>query len=120
MVPAGDRAEGCLPGSCLGRAGAVTGPGWSGRRGGRPAGGFEQVHPLVPAVPAFGQVQGKVAAAVAGGAGGDADQVGAQGGAAGFGVGEAGQGPGGAQQVAADGGEREPGGIGREAAVDYL
>jgi hypothetical protein len=42
------------PGSRLGRAGAVTGLGWSGRCGGRPAGGFEQVHPLVLAMPAFG------------------------------------------------------------------
>ena len=57
------------------------------------------------AVPAFGQVQGEVAAAVAGGAGGDVDEVAADGGAAGFGVAEAGQGAGGAQQVVADGGE---------------
>ena len=51
-------------------------------------------------VPAFGQVQGEVAAAVAGGAGRDVDEVAADGGAAGPGVGEAGQGAGGAQQVA--------------------
>jgi hypothetical protein len=58
-----------------------------------PAGGFEQVHPLVLAVPPFGQVHGEVAAAVPGGAGGNVDQVAAQGGAAGSGVAEAGQGP---------------------------
>ena len=39
-------------------------------------------------VPAFGQVQGEVAAAVAGGAGRDVDEVAADGGAAGPGVGE--------------------------------
>jgi len=57
---------------------------------GWPAGGFEQVHRLVLAVPVFGEMHGEVAAAVAGGAGGDADEVGAQGGVASFGVGEAG------------------------------
>ena len=57
--------------------------GWSGRLGRwRAAGGFEQVHPLGLAVPGFGQVQGDFAAAVAGGAGGDVDQVAAQRGAA--------------------------------------
>ena len=56
-----------------------TGPGWSGRCGGRAAGGGEQVQPFVLAVPAFGQVQGEVAAAVPGGAGGDGDQVAADG-----------------------------------------
>jgi len=50
----------------------------------------------VLAVPVFGEMHGEVAAAVAGGAGGDADEVGAQGGAASFGVCEAGQGAGGA------------------------
>jgi len=68
----------------------------------------------VLAVPALWQVQGEVAAAVAGGAGGDVDEVAAHGGAAGFGVSEAGQSAGGAQQVAADGGEGEPGGVGGE------
>jgi hypothetical protein len=48
-------------------------------------------------------VQGEVPAAVAGGAGGGADQVAAQGGGPGPGGGEAGQGGGGAQQVVADG-----------------
>ena len=65
-------------------------------------------------VPAFGQVHGDVAAAVAGGAGGDVDEVAAQRGTAGFGIGEAGQRPGGAQQVAADGGAGEPGRVGGE------
>jgi len=50
----------------------------------------------VLAVPVFGEMHGEVATAVAGGAGGDADEVGVQGGAASFGVGEAGQGVGGA------------------------
>ncbi len=63
------------------------------------AGGVEQGHPFVFAVPAFGQAQGDVSSAVPGGAGGDIDQIAADGGAAGSGVGEAGQGPGGAQQV---------------------
>ena len=44
------------------------------------------------AVPAFGQVQGEVAAAVAGGPRRDADEIAAQGGAAGFGAGQAGEG----------------------------
>ena len=64
--------------------GVRTGRGWSGRCGGWPAGGFEQVQPFVAAVPAFGQVQGELAAAVAGGPGGDGDQVAADGGGAGL------------------------------------
>jgi hypothetical protein len=71
-------------------------------------------------VPAFGQVQGEVAAAVAGGAGGGVEEVAAQDGASGFGAGEAGQGPGGAQQVVTDGGAGKPGGVGREGAQRYL
>jgi len=71
-------------------------------------------------VPAFGQVQGDVAAAVPGGAGGDVDQVAADGGAAGLAVGQAGQGSGGAQQVVADGGEGQPGGVGRPALRQIL
>jgi len=63
----------------------VTDPGWSGRGGGRPGGGLEQVHPFGVAVPSFGQAQGKVPAAVAGGAGGDVDQVAAQGDSPGLG-----------------------------------
>jgi hypothetical protein len=61
-------------------------------------------------------VQGDVAAAVAGNAGGDVDQVSPDGGAAGLGVGEAGQGTGGAQQVVADRGQGEPGRVGGEGA----
>jgi len=61
---------------------------WAACAGG--AGVLEQVHPLVPAVPALGQVYGDLAAAVAGGAGGDVDEVAAQRGAAGCGAGEAG------------------------------
>ena len=49
-----------------------TGPGWSGRCGGRAARGGPQVLPFVLAVPVFGQVKGKVPSAVASGAGGDA------------------------------------------------
>jgi hypothetical protein len=53
----------------------VTGPGWSGRGGGWPAGGGEEVQPLLLAVPSVGEVEGDVASAVPGGAGGDRDQV---------------------------------------------
>ena len=88
--------------------------GWSGRSGGRAAGGFEQIHPLVLTVPAFGHVHGEVPAAVPGDARRDIDEVTAQGGAAGFGAGEAGQGPGGVQQVTGDSRERDPGGVGRK------
>ena len=47
---------------------------------------FRRGHPFLVAVPAFGEVDGDVAAAVAGHAGGDADQLGADGRAAGPGV----------------------------------
>jgi hypothetical protein len=66
------------------------------------------------AVPAFWQVQGEVATAVPGGAGGHADQVAADGGAAGLAVGEAGEGPGSAQQVVRDRRAGQPRGIGGE------
>jgi hypothetical protein len=59
----------------------------------------EQVHPFVLAVPARGQVHGDVAAAVAGDAGGDADQLATDGRAAGFRVDWPGQAAGGAGQV---------------------
>jgi len=65
----------------------------------------------VLAVPALGQVQGELAAAVAGGAGGDGDQVAADGGRAGPGVAAAGQDAGGAQEVVGDGGDGQPGGV---------
>ena len=52
-----------------------TGLGWSGRCGGRAAGRAEEVEPFLLTVPGLGQVQGDVAAAVPGGAGGDGDQV---------------------------------------------
>ena len=55
-----------------------------------------------------------MAAAVAGDAGGDGDQLAADGRAAGSGVERPGQRAGGAGQVVADGGQGEPGGIGRE------
>ena len=93
------------------------GPGWSGRVRGRSGGGLEQVHPLGLPVPFPGQVQGDFAAAVAGGAGGDVDQVAAQRGPSGLGAGEAGQGPGGAQQVVRDGGAGKPGRVGWERAI---
>ena len=62
-------------------------------------------------------MDGDVAAAVAGGAGGDVDEVAADGGAPGFGVSEAGQGSGGVQQVVGDGGAGQPGGVGGERAL---
>jgi hypothetical protein len=105
--------------AAAGRWGVVTDVrGWSGRSGGWAAGGFEEVHPFLFAVPALGQVHGEVAAAMAGDAGGDVDEVTAQRGAPGFGASEAGQGSGGAQQVVADGGEGNPGRVGRERALD--
>jgi hypothetical protein len=111
---AGDVVAFCRwPGAAVG---VRAGLGWSGRSGRRVAGGLEEAEPVGLAVPAVGQVQGEVAAAVAGGAGGDVDEVAAQGGASGLDAGEAGQGPGGAQQVVADGGAGEPGGVGGERA----
>jgi hypothetical protein len=53
--------------------GVRTVSGWSGRCGGRSAGGGEEVQPFVLAVPAFGEMEGEVAAAVPGGAAGDGD-----------------------------------------------
>ncbi len=64
--------------------------------------------------PVFGQVEGEVATAVAGEPGRDGDQLAAQRGAAGAGVGRRGQGAGGAQQVVGEGGHGEPGGVGGE------
>jgi hypothetical protein len=58
--------------------------GWSGRGGGRAAGRAEEVQPFLLAVPGPRQVQGDVAAAVPGGAGGDGDQVPADGGGRAF------------------------------------
>jgi hypothetical protein len=89
--------------------------GWSGRCGRRwAAGGFEEVQPAGLVVPFFGQVDGDVAAAVAGDAGGDGDQAGADGGAAGPGVEGGCEYAGGAGQVGGDGGQGEPGGVGWE------
>jgi len=111
------------PGLSLGRCWRATaGPGrcddrvlgGSGRGSGRAAGGFEQGHPFGLAVPAFGQVHGDVAAAVAGDAGGDGDQLAADGRAAGFRAEGVGQAAGGAGQVMADGGQGQPRGVGRE------
>jgi hypothetical protein len=65
-------------------------------------------------VPAFGQVHGDVAAAVACDAGGDGDQLAADGRAAGFGEEGAGQAAGGAGQVMADGCQGQPRGVRRE------
>jgi len=70
--------------------GAATWSGWSGCPCGRPAAGPEQGEPVVLAVPAVRQVQGQAAAAGAGDPGGDIDQVGADGGAAGLAVDSAG------------------------------
>ena len=91
--------RGWLVAVCRAAAGAVgvlTGLGWSGRCGGRSAGGLEQVHPLVLAVPVLGHVHGDVAPSVPGGAGGDVDEVTAQRGSPGPGAGETGQGSSGA------------------------
>jgi len=63
----------------------------------------------VLAVPAKRQVQGQVPAAAAGQPGGDVDQVGADGDAAGPGVEGRGQVPGRAQQVVRDAGQGQPG-----------
>ena len=71
---------------CRAAWGCGPGRGWSGRCGGRAAGGFEEVEPLALAVPAFGQVEGAAAPAVAGGPSGDGDQIAADGGGAGPGV----------------------------------
>jgi hypothetical protein len=67
-------------------------------------------------VPALGQVEGEVAAAVAGGPAGDGDQVAADGGCAGLCVAAAGEGAGGPGQVVGDGGDGQPGGVGAELA----
>ena len=90
--------------------------GWSGSCGGRPAGAIEEAEPLVLAVPAVGQVEGNVAASVAGGAGGDRDQVAADGRGPGLREGQAGQGAGRAQQVVRHGRDRQPRGVRREIA----
>jgi len=68
----------------------------------------------VRAVPAFGQVDGEAAPAVAGGPAGDGDQVAADGGRAGPGVAAPGEGTGCPDQVVRDGGDGEPGGVGGE------
>lgn len=71
VIPAADYSAarpGFVPGT---GSDGVPGAGWAG-------GGVEQTGPFVGAVPVFGQVERKVAAAVAGGAGGaggDGDQV---------------------------------------------
>ena len=75
-----------------------TGLGWSGRRGGRAAAGVEEVQPFLLTVPGLGQVQGNVAATVPGGAGGDGDQVPADGRGPGLRERQGRQGAGGAQQ----------------------
>jgi len=74
----------------------------------------------VLAVPAVGQVQGELAAAVAGGPGGDGDQVAADRGGAGLRVAAAGQDAGSAQEVVREGGDGQPGGVGGELPIDYL
>ena len=94
----------------LASASAVTGlrlvrPSWLGRAAGWP----EQAQPLGLGVPAVRQVQGQIAAAVAGC---DVDEVAAEGGAAVPGVERRGQAPGGAQQVGRGCGAGEAGGVG--------
>src|SRR5260370_2059758 len=90
------------------------GLGGSGRGGRGRAGGFEQAHPFVLSVQAFGQVHSEVAAAVARDAGGDADEAGADGRASGFRAEGASQAAGGAGQVMADGGQGQPRGVSGE------
>ena len=89
---------------------------WAGQAAvaGGPVAASNRFHPLLLAVPAFGQVQGDFAPAVAGGAGSDVDEVSAQRCPSGLSAGEAGLGTGSAQQVAGDGGAGEPGGVGGE------
>src|SRR5262249_19622626 len=77
----------------------------------RRAAGVPEVQPFLPAMPAFGQVEGEVSPAVAGGAGGDVDQVAADGRCAGLRVQGAGQGARRADQVLRHGGDDPPGGI---------
>jgi hypothetical protein len=60
------------------------------------------------AVPGLGQVQRDAPVAAPGGAGGNVDEITADGGAAGLAVGQAGQGSCGAQQVVRDGGAGQP------------
>ncbi len=88
-----------LRGWPLGPCGRGDRPGWSGRLGGRPAGGLEQVHPFLLAVPLLGQVQGDLAASLPGNPGGHGDEVAADGRSAGPGVEPPGQRPGGPGQV---------------------
>ena len=62
-------ARGGLGRAAVAAVGVRSGRGWSGRCGGRAAGRGEQIQPFVLAVPAFGQVEGEVAAAVPGSSG---------------------------------------------------
>jgi hypothetical protein len=78
------------------------------------AAGLVQGHPLVFVVPAFGQVHGDMTTATGGDPAGYLDQMIADGGPAGFRVERAGQAAGGAQQVARDRGQGQPGRIRRE------
>ena len=103
-----------------GRGGCGPVRGWSGRCGGWPAGRIEEAEPFVLAVPAFGQVQGEVAAAVPGGAGGDGDQVAADGRGPGLGEGQGRQGAGGAEEVVRHGRDRQPGRVRGEDPGCYL
>jgi hypothetical protein len=77
---------------------------------------FEEVEPFAFAVPVLREVQGEAAPAVAGGAGGDRDQVAADGRGPGPGQGKRGEGAGGADQVEGHRGDDQPGGVGGEPA----
>src|SRR5947207_8386809 len=86
VLPAADGSAACpgVPGRGLGSGGLAAwgcgpGRGWSGRGVGGAAGGVPEAEPFVLAVPVFGQVEGEVSSAVAGGAGGDGDEVAADG-----------------------------------------
>ena len=86
-------------------------PGWSGRCGGRAASRVPQVQPFLFAVPAFGEVEREAASAVAGGAGGDGDQVAADRRPARFREGQAGQRAGRADQVVCHRRDGQPRGV---------
>ena len=58
-----------------GRISQIVGSSGACRLRGRASSGFEQVHPFLLVVPFFRQLHGDVAAAMAGGAGGDVYEV---------------------------------------------
>ena len=93
-------------------------PGRSGRSG-RTVGLVEQPHPPAGPSPVSGQAQPDTAG-VADDLGRDVDEPSAQGLPASAGMGAAGQGRGGAQQVVRDRGAGQPGAVGGEPTLGYL